>query len=82
MKQWYALYASLYSYGLTLIPAWIGNYVHYKMLDDITSTFPNFIAGLDMWLLIHAGIKVKSYEYKGSQRPICQTEIYLNYGMD
>ena len=25
-----------------LIPAWIDNYVHYKMLDEITYPFPNF----------------------------------------
>ena len=27
---------------LTLIPAWINNYVHYKVWDGITCPFPNF----------------------------------------
>ena len=60
-------------YGLTLIPAWISDYVHYKVWDAITYLFPNFNSAtvevwawisnfshtvLDMWLLIHAGIKV------------------------
>ena len=27
--------------GLTLISAWIGDYAHYKMLDEITHPFPN-----------------------------------------
>ena len=31
-----------YWYGLTLIPAWISNYFHYKMWDGITFPFLNF----------------------------------------
>ena len=27
---------------LTLIPAWISNYIHYKMWDEITYPFLNF----------------------------------------
>ena len=27
---------------LTLIPAWMNNYIHYKVLDEITYPFPNF----------------------------------------
>ena len=59
---------------LTLILAWISNYIHYKVWDEITYPFLNFngctvevkewISNLshtlqDMWLLIHAWIKVK-----------------------
>ena len=59
---------------LTLTPAWISNYIYYKMCDEITYPFPNFHGGtvevwewidnfvprlLDMWWLIYAGIKVK-----------------------
>ena len=29
-------------HGLTLIPAWINNYIHYKMWDEITYPFLNF----------------------------------------
>ena len=32
----------LYWHGLTLIPAWISNYIHYKVWDEITDQFPNF----------------------------------------
>ena len=28
--------------GLTLIATWIRNYIHYKLLDEITYPFPNF----------------------------------------
>ena len=28
--------------GLTWIPAWISNYIHYKVWDEITYPFPNF----------------------------------------
>ena len=31
-----------YWHGLTVIPAWISNYTHYKVLDEITCPFPNF----------------------------------------
>ena len=31
-----------YQHGLTLIPAWISNYVHCKMWDEITYPSPNF----------------------------------------
>ena len=33
---------SLYQAVLTLIPAWICNYTHYKVCDVITYPFPNF----------------------------------------
>ena len=49
------------------IPAWISNYIHYKVWDEITYPFLKFRNGfvisphtlLGTWLLIHAGIKVK-----------------------
>ena len=31
-----------YQHGLTLIPAWISNYTHYKAWDEITYPFLNF----------------------------------------
>ena len=31
-----------YKYGLTLIPAWISNYIHYNVWDEITYPFLNF----------------------------------------
>ena len=30
-----------YLHGLTLIPAWISNYIHYKVWDEITYPFLN-----------------------------------------
>ena len=31
-----------YQHGLTLIPAWISNHIHYKVWDEITYPFLNF----------------------------------------
>ena len=31
-----------YLHGLTLIPAWISNHIHYKLCDEITYPFINF----------------------------------------
>ena len=31
-----------YYRGLTLIPAWISNYIHYEVWDEITYPFLNF----------------------------------------
>ena len=40
-------------YRLTLIPAWISNYIYYKVRDDITYPFPNFNGRTDeVWDLI------------------------------
>ena len=37
-------------YGLTLIPAWISNYIHYKMWDEITNPFTHFNgATVEVW---------------------------------
>ena len=39
-----------YWHGLTLIPAWINNYTHYKVWDEITYPFPNFNGGtVEVW---------------------------------
>ena len=32
----------IYQHGLTLISAWMSNYNHYKVWDEITYPFPNF----------------------------------------
>ena len=34
-----------YQHGLTLIPAWISNYTHYNVWDEITYPFLNFNGG-------------------------------------
>ena len=35
---------------LILIPAWISNYIHYKVWDEITYPFPNFnSAAVEVW---------------------------------
>ena len=31
-----------YQHGFTLIPAWISNYIHYKVWGEITYPFLNF----------------------------------------
>ena len=35
-------WAPFHLHGLTLIPAWISNYIHYKVWDEITYSFLNF----------------------------------------
>ena len=62
--------------GLTLIPVCINNYIHCKLWEEVIYIFPNFngktvevwdgyvissLTLLDMWILIHVLIKVKSY---------------------
>ena len=40
----------VYKYGLTVIPGWISNHIHYKILDEITYPFPNFNgAAVEVW---------------------------------
>ena len=50
-------------YGLTLILAWIRDYINYKVCHAIIYQCPNFIGASPhftrRWLLIHIGIKVK-----------------------
>ena len=36
------IWAPFYKHGLALILAWIRNYIHYKMWDEITYPFLNF----------------------------------------
>ena len=39
-----------YWHGFTLLSAWISNYIHYKMWDEITHPFPNFnSANVEVW---------------------------------
>ena len=59
-------------YRLTLIPAWIANYIHYDVCNETTYPFQISTVGafknekvisshilLGLWLHIHAVIKVK-----------------------
>ena len=41
IKTWTAV-AAFTKNGLTLIPAWISNYIHYNVWDEITYPFLNF----------------------------------------
>ena len=34
--------APFYYHGLTLIPAWISNHIHFELWDEITYPFLNF----------------------------------------
>ena len=38
----FAAWARFYLHGLTLIPAWINNYTHYNVWDEINYLFLNF----------------------------------------
>ena len=38
----FAIRGHFYQHGLISIPAWISNYIHYKVWDGITFVFPNF----------------------------------------
>ena len=41
---------SVHQHSLTLIPAWISNYMHYKGWDEINSPLPNFNgATVEVW---------------------------------
>ena len=44
METKYHIEASgpFYKHGLTVIPAWINNYIHYNVRDEITYPLPNF----------------------------------------
>ena len=58
--------AAKVEHSLSLILAWISNYIHYEVLGEITVALLKFGNGQvisshslqDMWLFIHAGIKV------------------------
>ena len=79
---WSSLFTKhlFYKHRLTLTPAWISNYIHYNVGNEITYPFPNFngaaievwewISDLisnftSVWLPIHAGIKSYSMFVKG-----------------
>ena len=48
-----AFQGPLYQHGLTLTPAWISNYIHYKAWDEIIHPFPNFNGcTVEVWELI------------------------------
>ena len=42
LKPWYNYVGPLLLTWLILIPAWIGNYIHYEVWDEITYPFLNF----------------------------------------
>ena len=64
------LWDFFYWHGLTLIPTCVSNYINHKVWNEITYLYANFNGCpdevLDMWLLIHAGIKVNPWQWKGS----------------
>ena len=35
-------FTNIIEHGLTLIPAWVSNHIHYQVWDEITYPFPNF----------------------------------------
>ena len=39
---WMLFMGNSWPHGLTFISAWMSNYIHYKMWDEITYPFPNF----------------------------------------
>ena len=50
--NYYGIWCPFYQhpYGSTLIPAWVHNYIHYKMWDEITNPFPDFNgANVEVW---------------------------------
>ena len=50
LSVWRSHQGPLYWHGLTLIPAWISNYIHYEVQDEITYPFPNFNgAVVEVW---------------------------------
>ena len=58
-----------YYHGLTLIPAWISNYIHYKVWDEITYPFINFNGAtveVKEWIsnfISHFTVHVPTYPY-------------------
>ena len=40
--------SSFYLHGLTFIPAWISNYIHYNVCYEITYPFQNFDGGISL----------------------------------
>ena len=48
LRLWLTRYVAItnggpfYEHGLTLIPAWMSNYIHYTVWDEITYQFLNF----------------------------------------
>ena len=47
---WDASWGSVYWHGITLFPAWIRNYIHYKVRNQITYLFPKFNgAAVEVW---------------------------------
>ena len=48
--NWNGCYERTRFHGLTLIPAWISNCIHYKVWDQMTYPFPNFNgATVEVW---------------------------------
>ena len=72
------------------MPAWISNYTHHKMWDEITHPFPSFnVATVEVWKwirnsthtflcvssLIHARIRITIYDSKMMPMPQCVKKI-------
>ena len=47
---WLATWGPFYWLGLTLIPAWLSNYICYELWGEIAYPFPNFnVATVEVW---------------------------------
>ena len=47
VKGMFSVSFSVYQHGLILVRAWINNYIHHKVLDEIIYPFPNFNGATD-----------------------------------
>ena len=65
----------VYWHGLNSVPAWISNYFHYRVYNDINHPFPNFSVTaievkewipnkiskfMSMWIIIRGGLQVNT----------------------
>ena len=67
---WWSNLGPLYQHGLTIIPVWISNAIHYKAWDEITYQFPNInSAAVEVWVWISNFILLyRAYDYLSMMR--------------
>ena len=75
-------FSHFYLHGLNLNPKWLSNYIHFKVCDEITYSFPNFkgvtVSGIlpsNCDVLFMPGLKL-NHVSKGSARTT-RLEIYV-----